>query len=146
NEEAMKMFKDIGSPERADPWIKDRLARKEKVMGFGHRVYKKGDSRSKVLHDLCRDMGKRFGQTHWVAIGEKLEAAMEREKSLFSNADLYAAPVFHMMEMPSELNTPLFACSRISGWCAHVIEQHDKNRLIRPRCVYTGPGPRKFPG
>jgi citrate synthase len=144
NEEAMKMFHEVGSPERAEAWVKERLAKREKIMGFGHRVYKHGDSRSKVLHKLCDEIGQHLGQTHWVKIGEALEKTMDKEKGLYSNADLYAAPVFYMLGIPSDLNTPIFACSRASGWCAHVIEQHDKNRLIRPRGIYTGPGPRPF--
>ena len=144
NEEAMKMFHEVAKPEKAEPWVKERLARKEKIMGFGHRVYKHGDSRSKVLHKLCDELGQRLGQTHWVKIGEALERVMEQEKGLYSNADLYAAPVFHMLGIPSELNTPIFACSRASGWSAHIIEQLDRNRLIRPRGLYAGPGPRPF--
>ncbi|MBC8108378.1 MAG: citrate synthase [Anaerolineae bacterium] len=144
NEEAMKMFLEVKSPERAEPWVKERLAKKEKIMGFGHRVYKHGDSRSKVLHKLAADIGQRLNQPHWVLIGEALEKTMEKEKGLFSNADLYAAPVFYMLGIPSDLNTPIFACSRASGWCAHVIEQHDKNRLIRPRGIYIGSPARAY--
>jgi len=144
NEEAMKMLEEIGKAERAESWVKERLARKEKIMGFGHRVYKTGDSRVPVLRELTREIGKRVGQEQWVAIGEALDKVMEREKNLFANADLYAAPVFHMMGIPADLNTPLFACSRASGWAAHVIEQHDNNRLIRPRCHYTGSGDRRY--
>jgi len=144
NEEAMKMLEDIGKPERAEAWVKERLARKEKIMGFGHRVYRTGDSRVPVLRELTRDIGNRLGQTHWVAIGEALDRVMEKEKQLYANADLYAAPVFYMMGIPADLNTPLFACSRASGWAAHVIEQHDNNRLIRPRCRYTGSPDRKY--
>jgi 2-methylcitrate synthase/citrate synthase II len=144
NEEAMKMFKEVASPDRAEAWVKDRLAKKEKIMGFGHRVYKHGDSRSKVLHKLCDEIGQRLGQSHWVKIGDALEKTMSNEKKLYSNADLYAAPVFYMLGIPSNLNTPIFACSRASGWCAHVIEQHDANRLIRPKGLYNGVGPRGF--
>ncbi len=144
NEEAMKMLEDIGKPERAEAWVKERLDRKEKIMGFGHRVYKTGDSRVPVLRELTRDIGQRLGQTQWVAIGEALDRVMEREKQLYANADLYAAPVFYMMGIPADLNTPLFACSRASGWSAHVIEQHDNNRLIRPRGRYVGSGDRKY--
>lgn len=144
NEEAMKMMIDIANPENAEGWIKQRLAKKEKIMGFGHRVYKHGDSRSKVLHDVCADLGKRLNQPQWLAIGENLEKTMDREKKLYSNADLYAAPVFYMLDIPSDLNTPIFACSRASGWCAHIIEQLDNNRLIRPRGIFTGPAPRPF--
>jgi citrate synthase len=144
NEEAMKMLEEIGKPENAERWVKDRLARKEKIMGFGHRVYKTGDSRVPVLRELTRDIGKRVGQEQWVAIGEALDRVMEKEKNLYANADLYAAPVFYMMGIPADLNTPLFACSRASGWAAHVIEQQDANRLIRPRCKYTGSDDRKY--
>ncbi len=144
NEEAMKMFLAIGKPENAEAWVKDRLAKKDKIMGFGHRVYKNGDSRSKVLHGLCKEIGERLGQPHWLAVGEILERVMGEQKKLYSNADLYAAPVFHMLQIPTDLNTPIFACSRASGWCAHIIEQHDANRLIRPRSWYTGVKPRAF--
>jgi len=145
NEETMKMLREIGSPDRAEPWVTERLARKEKIMGFGHRVYKKGDSRVPMMRELARKLGQRFGQEHWVPICERLEAIMEREKKLCANVDLYAAPVFYLLGIPSELNTALFACSRISGWCAHIIEQHDHNRLIRPRSLYTGPAKRACP-
>ena len=145
NEETMKMLREIGTADRAESWVKERLARKEKIMGFGHRVYKTGDSRVPMMRELARDLGRRCGQPDWVAVCEKLEMVMEREKRLCSNLDLYAAPVFYLLGIPSELNTPIFACSRISGWCAHVIEQHDHNRLIRPRSIYTGPQRRTYP-
>jgi 2-methylcitrate synthase/citrate synthase II len=145
NEETMKMLREIGSPDQAEAWVKERLARKEKIMGFGHRVYKKGDSRVPMMRELARQLGRRFGQEHWAPICERLEAVMEREKKLCANVDLYAAPVLCLLGFPSELNTPLFACSRISGWCAHILEQHDHNRLIRPRSIYTGPARRDCP-
>ena len=144
NEETMKMLQELDSPDEAESWIMDRLARKQKIMGFGHRVYKKGDSRVPMMRELARQLGQRFGQEHWVPVCERLEAVMQREKQLCANVDLYAAPVFHLLGIPSELNTPIFACSRISGWCAHVIEQHEHNRLIRPRSLYTGPEKRAF--
>ena len=144
NEETMKMLREIDSPDDAESWVKDRLARKQKIMGFGHRVYKKGDSRVPMMRELARQLGRRFGQEHWVPVCERLEAVMQREKQLCANVDLYAAPVFHLLGIPSELNTPIFACSRVSGWCAHVIEQHEHNRLIRPRSLYTGPARRVY--
>ncbi|MGH8598017.1 MAG: citrate/2-methylcitrate synthase [Gammaproteobacteria bacterium] len=144
NEAATNVLKEIGSPDRAEAWAEERLARHEKIMGFGHRVYKKGDSRVPMMREICRELGERFGQPHWVTICERLEEVMEREKHLCANVDLYAAPVFYLMKIAPELNTPIFACSRISGWCAHVIEQHDHNRLIRPRSLYTGPKQRKY--
>jgi 2-methylcitrate synthase/citrate synthase II len=146
NEESMKMLEDIKTPEHADAWLKDRLAKKAKIMGFGHRVYKKGDSRVPIMREIGRDLGERTGKQQWIPICEKLEQVMEREKQLCANVDLYAAPVFTMLQFPSELNTPLFAASRVAGWCAHVVEQHDHNRLIRPRSLYTGPKLRRYPG
>jgi 2-methylcitrate synthase/citrate synthase II len=145
NEQAMTMLRQISSPDAGDAWIKERLARKEKVMGFGHRIYRSGDSRVPVMRKLARDLGRRTGHETWVDVCERLEAVMQREKSLYANVDLYAAPVLQMLGIPWQLNTPVFACSRVAGWCAHVIEQHDHNRLIRPRSLYTGPARRPLP-
>jgi 2-methylcitrate synthase len=146
NEESMKMLEEIKTPDRAEAWLKKKLAAKEKIMGFGHRVYKKGDSRVPVMREIGRDLGKRTGKEHWIPICEKLEEVMDREKHLCANVDLYAAPVFWMLGFPPELNTPLFGASRVAGWCAHVVEQHDNNRLIRPRSLYTGPAARPYHG
>jgi citrate synthase len=144
NEESMKMLRQVGTAAQAEKWLMERLGRKEKIMGFGHRVYKKGDSRVPLMREFARQLGKRFHQEEWVPICEKLEEVMEREKHLCANVDLYAAPVFHLMGLEVQLNTPIFALARISGWCAHVIEQHDHNRLIRPRSLYTGPQKRQY--
>ncbi len=146
NEESMKMLEEIGTPDRAEEWLKKQLAAKAKIMGFGHRVYKKGDSRVPAMREIARDLGKRTGKENWVPICEKLEQVMDREKGLCANVDLYAAPVYWMLGFEPELNTPMFAASRVAGWCAHVTEQHDHNRLIRPRSLYVGPKPRKYPG
>src|SRR3954447_15542932 len=146
NEESIYMLNDIATPDRVETWLKEALAKKAKVMGFGHRVYKKGDSRVPIMREIARDLGKRVGKENWVPICEKLEQTMEREKGLCANVDLYAAPVFTMFGFDPALNTPIFAASRIAGWCAHVIEQHDHNRLIRPRSLYTGPQLRPYPG
>jgi len=144
NEEAMKMLDEIGQPERAEGWVRDRLARKQKIMGFGHRVYKTGDSRVPAMRRLAHELGQRQGKETWAQICEHLEAVMAREKGLCANLDLYAAPVLALLGIPAALNTPVFACARVVGWCAHVIEQHDHNRLIRPRCLYTGPPRRGY--
>jgi citrate synthase len=144
NEESMKMLEEIKTPDRAEAWLKKKLAAREKIMGFGHRVYKTGDSRVPVMREIGRDLGKRTGKEQWIPICEKLEEVMEREKNLYANVDLYAAPVFWMLGFPPELNTPLFAVSRVAGWCAHVVEQHDNNRLIRPRSLYVGPSARPY--
>jgi 2-methylcitrate synthase/citrate synthase II len=145
NEESMRMLAEIKTPDRAEKWLKEKLAKKAKIMGFGHRVYKKGDSRVPIMRELGRDLGERVGKEQWIPICEKLEETMEREKQLCANVDLYAAPVFSMFEFDPALNTPIFAASRISGWCAHVVEQHDHNRLIRPRSLYIGPELRPYP-
>jgi 2-methylcitrate synthase/citrate synthase II len=146
NEESMRMLDEIKTPDRAEEWLKEQLAKKAKIMGFGHRVYKKGDSRVPIMREIGRDLGRRTGKEQWIPICEKLEETMEREKQLCANVDLYAAPVFAMLGFPPQLNTPLFAASRVAGWCAHVLEQHDNNRLIRPRSLYTGPAMRPYPG
>jgi 2-methylcitrate synthase/citrate synthase II len=142
NEEAMKMLEEIGTVAAVEPWVKGMLAKKGKIMGFGHRVYKKGDSRVPVMRNLLKVVGPRVGNTKWLDVCVELERVMEKEKGLFANLDLYAAPVLKAMGLPAELNTPLFACSRVVGWCAHVTEQQGHNRIIRPRSLYTGPAPR----
>src|SRR5881296_4291637 len=146
NEESMKMLEEIGTPDRAEAWLMKKLQTKDKIMGFGHRVYKKGDSRVPVMREIGRDLGKRTGKDQWIPICEKLEEVMEREKHLCANVDLYAAPVLWMLGFPPELNTPIFAASRVAGWCAHVVEQHDNNRLIRPRSLYVGHELRPYAG
>ena len=146
NEESMKMLDEIKTADRAETWLMDKLSKKAKIMGFGHRVYKTGDSRVPIMREIGRDLGKRTGKEQWIPICEELERVMEREKTLYFNVDLYAAPVLTMLGFDSALNTPIFAASRVAGWCAHVVEQHDHNRLIRPRSLYVGPEDRKYPG
>jgi 2-methylcitrate synthase/citrate synthase II len=145
NEASPRMLEEIASADQAEAWVTERLKRKERIMGFGHRVYRKGDSRVPMMRALVRSVGRRLNQEHWVVICERLEAVMEREKGLCANVDLYAGPLLQMLGIPTELNTSIFACARVAGWCAHVIEQHEHNRLIRPRCVYTGPARRPYP-
>src|SRR6059058_2848549 len=145
NEESMKMLDEIKTADRAEAWLMDKLGKKAKIMGFGHRVYKTGDSRVPIMREIGRDLGKRTGKEQWVPICEELEETMDREKHLCANVDLYAAPVFTMLGFPPALNTPIFATSRVAGWCAHVVEQHDNNRLIRPRSHYVGPKMRPYP-
>jgi len=146
NEDAIKVLRDIGSPENVPAWVADKIAKKQKIAGFGHRVYKKGDSRVPSIRALAMELADRTGEPSLVKICQALETEMEKAKGLYANADLYAAPLFHMMDIPSALNTPIFACARVAGWCAHVIEQHDHNRLIRPKSLYTGHAPRPLPG
>ncbi|HEY8666986.1 MAG TPA: citrate/2-methylcitrate synthase, partial [Tepidisphaeraceae bacterium] len=138
NEASMSMLREIKRPEDADAWVAAHLAKKEKIMGFGHRVYRTGDSRVPVARRLARELAVRFGEEQLIDTVEQLEAAMERQKGLYANVDLYAAPILHLMGIPSALDVPVFACARVAGWCAHVIEQHDHNRIIRPRSLYVG--------
>jgi 2-methylcitrate synthase/citrate synthase II len=144
NEESMKMLREIGSPERAEGWVRERLGRHEKIMGFGHRIYDKGDARVPTMRAIARDLGRRNGQEVWSDICAELERVMEREKNLYANLDLYAAPTLFLLGIPSELNTAIFACARVAGWCAHVLEQQNNNRLIRPRSLYVGSPPRSY--
>jgi 2-methylcitrate synthase/citrate synthase II len=146
NEESLHVLKKIGSPERVESWVHEQLARKEKIMGFGHRVYRTGDSRVPAMRELARQLGERTGETFWLPVCEKLEETMAREKNLCANVDLYAAVVFRLMGFPVALNPAIFALSRVAGWCAHIIEQQDHNRLIRPRSIYTGPARRSLEG
>jgi citrate synthase len=143
NEEALAVLKSIGSPERVAAWVHERLSRKEKIMGFGHRVYRTGDSRVPAMRELARQLGERTGETFWLPVCEKLEETMAHEKNLCANVDLYASVVLRLMGFPAALNPAIFALSRVAGWCAHIIEQHDHNRLIRPRSLYTGPARRR---
>jgi citrate synthase len=142
--EVMKMLLTIGTPERAESWAAETLARKQRVMGFGHRVYRTQDPRAAHLRTLAAEVGRAAGQPHWAAMQQILETFMQRERRLYSNVDFYSAPLYYVMGIPLDLYTPIFALSRVSGWCAHVLEQHADNRLIRPRADYTGPMNRKW--
>lgn len=144
NEQVMKMLLEVGTVDRVEPYLRDRLARKERIMGFGHRVLKTGDSRSNIIKRYAKELGERKKNTRWFEIGSRIEEIMAKEKHLHPNLDFYSAPAYYLLGLPVQLDTPLFVCSRVSGWAAHVIEQHDHNRLIRPRCLYTGPKNQKF--
>ena len=138
NTEVMKMLLEIGTPERAEPWVRAALTQKKKIMGFGHRVYRTEDPRAAHLRRMSEDLARKAGQPHWFAIQQTLENAMRREKGLYCNVDFYSASMYYVMGIPLDLYTPIFAISRVSGWCAHVLEQHADNRLIRPRAEYVG--------
>jgi len=138
NTNVMKMLLEIGSPDRAEGWLKDALAQKKKIMGFGHRVYRTEDPRSVWLRKFSKEIGDEQGETRWYEILETLRAAMFREKKLYPNVDYYSGSAYYLMGIPLDLFTPIFAVSRISGWTAHVLEQYANNRLIRPRAEYTG--------
>jgi len=138
NEQVMLMLKKIGTMEKATTWIKDALANKEKVMGFGHRVYKNGDPRAKILRQMSEQITKKIGEAHWYQMSALIDDTVQKEKGLLPNVDFYSATVYYSMRVPIDLYTPIFAVSRVSGWLAHVFEQYSNNRIYRPRGRWTG--------
>lgn len=139
NEEAWKVLEQVGSPENAERWIQDALARKERIMGFGHRVYKTGDPRARILKEYCTALAREVGDDRWERIAEPIERAVTSQKNLPPNLDWPSARLYHYMNLDIDLYTPIFAMARVAGWSAHVIEQLDHNRLMRPRARYIGP-------
>jgi citrate synthase len=139
NEQVMKMLLRIGDPSSVQTYMKDALARKEKVMGFGHRVYRTEDPRATHLRRFSEEMGARTGQPQWYQMSKEIEAFMLTEKKIYPNVDFYSASTYYLMGIPLDLYTPIFAMSRVSGWVAHALEQYSNNRLIRPAADYTGP-------
>ena len=148
NAEVMKMLLEFGktaSPERVDEAIRAKFARKEKISGFGHRVYRTEDPRATHLRRMSQEIGKQAGDTAWYDMSQRIEALVKSEKKLNPNVDFYSASTYYMLGIPIDLYTPIFAVSRMSGWTAHVLEQYANNRLIRPRAEYTGPEyPQRF--
>jgi citrate synthase len=142
NEKVMDILRAAGSPATAEKWTLDALARKERIMGFGHRVYKAGDVRARILKEYARQAAATLGETKWEEMADTIEHVMEREKKMFPNLDWPAGRLYHALGLEIPLYTPIFVMSRITGWSAHVIEQLDNNRLIRPRGRYTGPAVR----
>jgi len=140
NEQVMKMLTEIGSVENVDSFIHDKLANKEKIMGFGHRVYRQGDPRAKHLKAMSEKLTKLTGEPQYYEMSTKIEDIVTSEKHLPPNVDFYSASVYHSLGIDHDLFTPIFAVSRVSGWLAHILEQYSNNRLIRPRAEYTGPG------
>ena len=144
NEESQKMAEEVGKAENAEAYVRDRLANHQKVMGFGHAVYRTMDPRAKVLKQMCKELGERVGQPQWYDIFSALEATTFEQKGLYPNVDLYAAGVYHMLGIPTDLMTPLFSLARMAGWTAHVREQYADNRVIRPGSDYVGPAERTW--
>ena len=144
NEESMRMAEEVGKPENAEAYVRDRLEHKQKIMGFGHAVYTTMDPRATVLKQLCMDVGERAGQPQWFEIFSALEKTVMEQKGLYPNVDLYAAGVYHVLGIPTDLMTPLFALARTAGWTAHVREQYANNRIIRPGSDYVGPTDRTY--
>ena len=139
NRRAMEMFLEIGSVDRAEFYVKEKLAQKKKLMGFGHRVYKTEDARAPYLKQMSMKLSQSKGENKWFAISEKVKEVASREKGLYVNVDFYSATVLYYLGIPVDLFTPLFAMARVGGWTAHVLEQYANNRLIRPMSNYTGP-------
>ncbi len=144
NEQVMRMIKEIRDPARARDYIVNRLRNKEKVMGFGHRVYKTEDPRATHLRRMAKELAERTGDPNNFEISQEIEKAVMDEKGIYPNVDFYAASVYGYLKIPTDLFTPVFACSRVAGWTAHVREQYADNRLIRPDHAYVGPEPRKW--
>ena len=139
NEKAMEVLLEIGDPAHAEAWVLNALKEKRRIMGFGHRIYKKADSRVELAKKWGRKLAEKEKNTKWHEICEIVEGVIRREKNLFPNVDFYTAPLYYLMRIPIRLYTPLFACSRVVGWSAHVMEQKEKNRLFRPNSLYIGP-------
>ena len=144
NEGVIKNLLEIGSADKVEPWLKQALAQKKKIMGFGHRVYHTEDPRATHFREMSRQLGERTGEKKWYEMSRKMEEVMMREKHLNPNVDFYSATTYYALGIPTDLFTPIFACSRISGWTAHVLEQYKNNRLIRPRAEYVGPRGLKY--
>lgn len=142
NEAAMDMIEDWKSPDEAEAEVLGMLARKDKIMGFGHAVYSTSDPRNGIIKQWSEKLSKDVGDTVLYPVSERVEAVMWREKKLFCNADFFHASAYHFMGIPTKLFTPIFVCSRLTGWAAHVFEQRSNNRIIRPSADYNGPEPR----
>ncbi|MBI4042961.1 MAG: citrate synthase [Deltaproteobacteria bacterium] len=144
NEQVLAQLKEIGSLEKVESYIEKAFAAKKRIMGFGHRVYKTEDPRATHLRRLAEQLAKQAGDMRLFEIQRRIEQLVKEKKGLYPNVDFYSAAVYHYLGIPTDLFTPIFACSRISGWTAHVMEQYSDNRLIRPVAEYTGPMPRSF--
>lgn len=139
NTAVMNLLLKIGDLDKAEDYVKGMLARKEKISGFGHRVYKTEDPRATHLRRMSEALGQRSGQSKWFEMSKVIEQYIKAEKGLNANVDFYSASAYYVMGIPTDLYTPIFAVSRISGWSAHILEQFANNRLIRPRADYIGP-------
>ncbi len=139
NERVMEMLDEIGSLDRVEEVVKAKLARHERIMGFGHRVYKVEDPRATILRAWSRRLGEAKGDLRYCRLLEKVVEVVHREKGLYPNLDLYSGSVYSLLGVPHDLFTPVFAASRVVGWTAHVLEEYDDLRLIRPTAAYVGP-------
>lgn len=139
NEAAMEMISEWSTAEQAEVELLKKLSNKEKIMGFGHAIYRESDPRNDIIKEWSRKLSLNSDNKNLFSVSERVDQIMWREKKLFPNADFYHASAYHYMNIPTKLFTPIFVCSRVTGWIAHVIEQRVNNRIIRPSADYTGP-------
>jgi citrate synthase len=156
NEDVLAMLREIGDPERAEPFVEARLGARAKLSkaergaptarmpGFGHRVYRVDDARARVLRGMAKSMAEATGRGRLFEVAERLYDAMKARTTLPVNVDFYSAVIYDALDIPPDFCTSIFAVGRASGWCAHILEQYADNRLIRPRAEYTGPAPREL--
>lgn len=144
NEEVMRLLERIGAVERVEPMVMEMLSAQKKIPGFGHRVYRTEDPRARFLRPMSQRLGERSGDPRWYQLTRKLEEVTTTQRRIFANVDLYSSSVYRYMGIAMDLYTATFAVSRITGWAAHVLEQYDDNRLIRPMSEYTGPVDRTY--
>lgn len=145
NEKSMEMLKQFKNAQEAEQWIKETVANKQKVMGFGHRVYKHGDHRAEVLEHKMRKLAHKQGEENWLHIYDAIRNFMRREKNIFPNVDYPCGLTYHLMGLPLDVYTPLFVAARVSGWSAHYLEQRRLQKIYRPLSEYIGPMERKVP-
>jgi citrate synthase len=139
NEGVIHMLLEIGSEDKVDAWIDEQLAQKKKIMGIGHRVYKVLDPRAPHLRAMAVKLSEELGEPKWIRMSERIAEIMKEKKGLNANVDFYSATVYHSLDIPTDMFTPIFAIARTSGWTAHVLEQLADNRLYRPLSEYVGP-------
>jgi citrate synthase len=138
NEAVIHMLQEIGSPDKVDAWVHDKLAKKEKIMGMGHAVYKVLDPRAPHLKAMATKLTQELGETKWVEMSDEIAAIVKKEKNLNANVDFYSATVYYSLGIPTDLFTPIFAIARTSGWTGHIIEQLKDNKIFRPSSEYVG--------
>jgi citrate synthase len=138
-EQVLRMLRNINEVCKAEEWVKDALQKGQRIMGFGDRVCKQGDARAQIMKNLSRDLANKIGDASLYVLCEKIEEIVFREKGLHHDLNFYAGPILMMLSIPEDLCMPIFAAGRIAGWSAHIIEQFDNNKLVRPRFAYKGP-------
>jgi citrate synthase len=145
NEGVIQMLEEIGTEDKVDDYIEEKLAQKQKIMGIGHRVYKTLDPRAPHLQKMAIKLSEKLGEPKWIKMSERIAELMKKKKNLNANVDFYSATVYYSLGIPTDLFTPVFAIARCAGWCAHVLEQLEDNRLYRPLSEYVGePAGKKF--